>query len=94
MSFLAWAVGSLVLALTLWYDASLSGPRGDVAAGLAGLGVAIGFGVFIVSTTIGLALGLSASRRAPAQRAASVALGLNVVTLFGVLLGTVLVLFT
>jgi hypothetical protein len=43
-SFAAWAVGVLVLALTMWQDANYAGSRADAAAGLAGLAFMIGAG--------------------------------------------------
>jgi hypothetical protein len=92
-SFVAWAVGATVLSTALWSDVSRPTPGDDVGAGLAGLVVAIAFAIFVVSTTIGLVLGLIATRRAPDARSADVALGLNVVTLFGVLLSTLFLYF-
>ena len=75
---------------TLWQDANYAGPRGDVAAGLAGLGFVIGFGVFVASTAIGAGLGFVATRRAPEARSATLALGVNIVSLLGVLLSAAL----
>jgi hypothetical protein len=92
-SFVAWAIGSVVLALTIWKDATHSGSGGDVGAGFAGLAFLIGVGVFTLSTTIGAALGAAATRRGPTERSADVAFGLNVVTLVGVLLGGFLLFF-
>lgn len=89
-SFAAWAIGILVLVLTMWQDANYAGSRDDVAAGLAGLALLIGTAAFVMSTGAGIILGIMATRRSPEQRSASVALGFNVVTLIGVLLSGVI----
>ena len=90
-SIAAWALGSLVLGLALWADSNAT-PTDDVGAGLAGLAVAIAFGIFLVCTATGVVLGAIASRRAPAERSADVALGLNVVTIVGVSISALIML--
>lgn len=82
-------MGVLVLVLTLWQDANYTGPHDDVAAGMAGLAMTLGGGVFVLMTGMGVAFGAMASRRAPERRSADVALGLNVITLVGALLSVV-----
>lgn len=88
-SLTAWAIGVTLLAATVWQDSRHSGLSGDVAAGMAGLAFMIGFTAFIASTSVGVILGMLATRHAPELRLADVALGLNVVTLAGVLLSAV-----
>jgi hypothetical protein len=61
---------------------------------LAGLAFIIGIGLFVLSTSVGVALGYLATRRASGQRSADVALGLNVVTLLGVLLSGIALLIS
>ena len=89
-SFAAWGVGAVVLALASWADANRTGVHDDVGAGLAGLALVMGFGVFVLCTTIGVLLGWVATRRDPASRPADVALGVNVVSLIGVSVSAVL----
>ena len=89
-SLVAWGMGVLALSQALWADANRTGVQDHVGAGLAGLGLVMGFGVFVLCTLIGVVLGAIASRRDPASRPADVALGLNVVSLVGVSLSAVL----
>jgi hypothetical protein len=86
LSFAAWAAGAIVLGYVLWEDAQPSSNLGgDVAAGLQGMAVAAAFAIFLLSTFVGVALGNAAARRAPDERLPAVAQGLNIITLFGVL---------
>jgi hypothetical protein len=90
-SLAAWALGSLVLGLALWADHNAT-PTDEVGAGLAGLGIAIAFGIFLLCTATGVVLGVNATRRAPTERLADEALGLNIVTIVGVSISTVILL--
>ena len=89
-SIAAWGVGVVVLGLAIWADANRTGVHDDVGAGLAGLALLMGFGVFVLCTISGVVLGWIATRRDPASRPADVALGVNVVSLVGVSLSAAL----
>lgn len=92
-SFASWFLGVVVLAYTVWADNNRSGGSGDVAAGMAGIAFVFGAIFFVLFATAGIVLGVIATRRDPANRAADVALGLNVVTLGGMLIsGLILVI--
>jgi hypothetical protein len=90
-SIAVWAAGSIAFAAVFWDDKPTGG--GDVGAGLQGLVVAIAFGIFVILTTIGVALGRAAARRAPDERLPAIALALNIITLFGVLLSILVLSF-
>jgi hypothetical protein len=86
LSFVAWAVGTIVPGYVLFLEDHPSHKSGgDVAAGLQGMAVAAAFAIFLLSTFVGVALGNAAARRAPDERLPAVAQGLNIITLFGVL---------
>jgi hypothetical protein len=92
-SFVTWTIGVAPLLLLLLQSFfRRHAARDEVSGGLDVLGYLIALALLVVSTLVGVVLGVMATRDAPGSRAARTALRMNAITL-GLILAVASLLF-